>query len=114
MLELGGGASVNTSSNMGLVGWAKQCGYSASKHGIVGLTKTAAIEYARKGIRINAVCPGTIDSQMGARLSANDPEVEQQIIDQTPIGRVGRAHEIAGIVVGLCSDAASFVVGTIW
>ena len=78
---------------------------------LLGLPKTAAIEYAMKGVRVNSVCPGAIDTPMGSRLAANDPEVEKEFIRQHPIGRMGRPEEIAETVVWFCSDAASFVTG---
>ena len=111
MLKQGGGAIVNTSSTVGLVGGTNNCGYAASKHAVAGLTKTAAIEYARQGIRVNAVCPSAVDTPMGSRLAGSDPQVEKEFIEQLPIGRVGRPEEMAETVVWLCSDAASFVTG---
>jgi NAD(P)-dependent dehydrogenase (short-subunit alcohol dehydrogenase family) len=110
MLHQGGGAIVNTASIAGLVGGAGGAAYTASKHGVVGLTKTAALEYAQQGIRVNAVCPGYIQTPMTAS-SLSDPERQAQIIAQEPIGRVGTPEEIAEAVVWLCSDAASFVTG---
>ena len=112
MLKQGGGVIVNTSSGAGLVG-AKFAGaaYCASKHGILGLTKTAALEYARNGIRVNAVCPATIRTPMGDDLLKGDPNREAQIADSLPIGRWGTSEEVAEAVVWLCSEAASFVTG---
>jgi NAD(P)-dependent dehydrogenase (short-subunit alcohol dehydrogenase family) len=112
MLKQGRGAIVNTSSGAGLVG-AKFAGapYSASKHGVLGLTKTAALEYARSGIRVNAVCPATIKTPMGDDLFRNDPQREAQIANALPIGRWGTPEEVAEAVIWLCSDAASFVTG---
>ena len=110
MLKQGGGAIVNTSSNMGLVGgW--DCAYVASKHGVSGLTKTAAIEYAKLGIRINAVCPGAVDTPMTERLIANQIEGALGEVEKHPMNRRGVPEEIAAAVVWLCSDAASFVIG---
>ena len=110
MLKQGGGAIVNTSSNMGLVGgW--DCAYVASKHGVSGLTKTAAIEYAKSGIRINAVCPGAVNTPMTERMIANQIEGALQEVEKHPMNRRGLPEEIAAAVVWLCSDAASFVVG---
>ena len=110
MLTQGGGTIVNTASGAGLVGLPGNCAYVASKHGVVGLTKTAALEYAQQGIRVNCVCPGYIQTPMTAR-SLSDPEQKAQIIAREPIGRVGTPEEIAEAVVWLCSDAASFVTG---
>jgi len=110
MLTQGGGAIVNTASAAGLVGLPYASAYVASKHGVVGLTKTAALEYAQQGIRINCVCPGYIQTPMTAR-GMNDPERMARIIASEPIGRVGQPEEVAEAVVWLCSDAASFVTG---
>jgi NAD(P)-dependent dehydrogenase (short-subunit alcohol dehydrogenase family) len=109
MLERGAGAIVNCSSVAGLVGYQQLPAYAASKHGIVGLTRTAALEYAQQGIRINAVCPGVIRTAMIDRLSQNYPEV--QLAAGEPIGRMGTPEEIAAPVIWLCSDRASFVTG---
>jgi NAD(P)-dependent dehydrogenase (short-subunit alcohol dehydrogenase family) len=110
MLKQGGGAIVNTASVAGLVG-SRGAGsaYAASKHGVVGLTKTAALEYAKQGIRVNCVCPGVIRTPMMERMLTRTPALEQQYIAAEPIGRLGRPEEIAESVVWLCSDAASFV-----
>jgi NAD(P)-dependent dehydrogenase (short-subunit alcohol dehydrogenase family) len=110
MLRQGGGAIVNTASALGLVGLSGAGAYVASKHGVVGLTKSAALECAQQGIRINAVCPGYIRTPMTAGGYA-DPEGRAQIIAKQPIGRFGEPEEVAGAVVWLCSDAASFVTG---
>jgi NAD(P)-dependent dehydrogenase (short-subunit alcohol dehydrogenase family) len=112
MLTQGGGAIVNTASVAGLVG-ARGAGsaYAASKHGVVGLTKTAALEYARQGIRVNCVCPGVIRTPMMARMLTRNPELEHRYIAAEPVGRLGTPEEIAEAVVWLCSDAASFVTG---
>jgi NAD(P)-dependent dehydrogenase (short-subunit alcohol dehydrogenase family) len=112
MLKQGGGAIVNTASIMGLVGsWSRSGAYNASKHGVVGLTKTAALEYATSGIRVNCVCPGYIRTPLLESLLTSQPEMEAQIVARHPIGRMGRPEEIAEAVVWLCSDAASFVTG---
>src|SRR5256886_9070976 len=110
MLPQGGGAIVNTASVAGLIGGRGLAAYVASKHGVVGLTKTAALEYARQGIRVNCVCPGVIHTPMTER-GLSDPERRARIIATEPIGRVGTPEEIAEAVVWLCSDAASFVTG---
>jgi NAD(P)-dependent dehydrogenase (short-subunit alcohol dehydrogenase family) len=110
MLTQGGGAIVNTASGAGLVGLPGNCAYVASKHGVVGLTKTAALEYAQQGIRVNCVCPGYIRTPMTAQ-GMSDPELLQRIIAHEPIGRVGEPEEVAEAVVWLCSEAASFVTG---
>ena len=106
-----GGAIVNCSSLGGLVGLPERAAYHASKHGVIGLTKSAAVEYAPKGVRINAVCPGVIDTPMVADMLEGQAEAMAQIMKQQPIGRLGRADEIAAAVLWLCSPAASFVVG---
>jgi len=109
MLHQGGGAIVNTASAAGLVGSRGISAYVASKHGVVGLTKTAALEYAQQGIRVNCVCPGVIQTPMTER-ALRDPVMQVQITAR-PIGRVGAPEEVAEAVVWLCSDAASFVTG---
>jgi NAD(P)-dependent dehydrogenase (short-subunit alcohol dehydrogenase family) len=111
MLTQGGGAIVNTSSLAGLVGFATMPAYVASKHGVAGLTKAAALEYAKAGLRINAVCPGSILTPMTDRLIGGDEALRAQILALEPMGRQGRPEEIAEAVVWLCSDAASFVTG---
>ena len=110
MLKQGGGAIVNTASIAGLVG-SRSAGYGASKHGIVGLTKTAALEYAKSGIRVNAVCPGVIRTPMVQRSLDRMPELEERFVAVEPIGRIGRPEEVAEATVWLCSAAASFVTG---
>lgn len=111
MLQHGGGSIVNCSSVAGLVGFRQLPAYAASKHGLIGLTKTAALEYSAKGIRVNAVCPGVIQTSMIDRITKNDPEKLKQFTALEPIGRLGEANEIAESVIWLCSDQASFVTG---
>jgi NAD(P)-dependent dehydrogenase (short-subunit alcohol dehydrogenase family) len=111
MLAHGGGAIVNTASVAGLIGAPNLSAYAASKHGVVGLTKTAAVEYGRDGIRVNAVCPGVIHTSMMERAVARRPEIERALPGIHPIGRVGEPREVAAAVVWLASDAASFVTG---
>jgi NAD(P)-dependent dehydrogenase (short-subunit alcohol dehydrogenase family) len=111
MLRQGGGAIVNCSSVAGLVGTAGFPAYTASKHGVIGLTKTAALEYATQGIRVNAVCPAAIETEMIARVTHRDPEAEAQLTAIHPVGRMGTADEVADAVLWLCSDGAGFVTG---
>ncbi len=112
MLQQGGGAIVNTASAAGLVGSRRLSAYVASKHAVVGLTKAAALEYAADGIRINAVCPGIIDTPMMDRLiGGREADYEASIPSRQPIGRLGTPAEIAESVAWLCSDAASLVTG---
>jgi NAD(P)-dependent dehydrogenase (short-subunit alcohol dehydrogenase family) len=112
MLKQGGGAIVNTASVAGLVGLAGRSAYVASKHGVVGITRTAALEYAKQGIRVNCVCPGYIRTPMVAYVIQHEGRhLEEQIVAREPIGRLGTPEEIAETVVWLCSDAASFVTG---
>lgn len=111
MLKFGGGAIVNNSSIAGLVGFNGLPAYVASKHGVIGLTKTAAIEYARRGIRVNAICPGVIKTPMLDRSTGKNPDLEKQYENMEPIGRLGRPEEIAEAAIWLCSDAASFITG---
>jgi len=112
MVQQGGGAIVNTASLAGLVGAKRMPAYVASKHGVAGLTKTAALEYAKSGIRINAVCPGIIHTSMVDRMFlSRRPDLEDRLAAVEPMGRLGKPEEVAEAVVWLCSDAASFVTG---
>ena len=111
MRAQGSGAIVNCSSLGGLVGLPERAAYHASKHGVIGLTKSAAVEYAPRGIRINAVCPGVIDTPMVSDMLNGQTEAMAEIMKQQPIGRLGRAEEIANAVLWLCSPAASLVLG---
>lgn len=111
MLKRGGGAIVNNASVAALVGFAGLPAYCASKGGIVQLTRTAALELAQSGIRVNAVCPGVIRTPMVDRLTENVPAVEAQFIALEPVARMGRPEEVAAAVLYLCSDEASFVTG---
>lgn len=112
ILKQGGGAIVNTSSGAGVKGFKGGAAYVAAKHGVVGLTRAAALDFAHLNIRINAVCPGIIETPMMDRFSGGTTEGRQAVISQEPVGRMGRPEEIAATVVWLCSDAASFVVGS--
>ena len=111
MLKQGGGAIVNTASVMGLVGGSRSPAYGATKHGVVGLTKTGAVDYAQEAIRINAVCPGYIRTPMIEQSILSDPVAEERVVSRHPMHRLGTPEEIAEAVVWLCSDAASFVTG---
>ncbi len=111
MLATGGGAIVNNSSVAGLVGFAGIPAYTASKHGVAGLTKCTALEYATQGIRVNAVCPGVIETEMITRFTHGDAGAAAQLRETEPIGRLGTPDEVADAVVWLCSDRASFVTG---
>ena len=111
MRTQGSGAIINCSSLGGLVGQAGRASYHASKHGVIGLTKSAAVDYPRRGIRINAVCPGVIATPMNDDLIQNHPDRIAEIMRDQPIGRLGRAEEVAAAVLWLASPAASFIHG---
>ena len=112
MRKQGSGAIVNCSSLGGLVGGPERASYHAAKHGVLGLTKSAALEYAARGIRINAVCPGLIETAMSDQMkAAGQTEALDAMLKEVPIGRIGRAEEIADVVLWLCSSASSLVVG---
>ena len=108
----GGGAIVNTASLAGLIGFANHVAYSTSKHAVIGITRTAALEYARRGIRVNAVCPAFIKTPMVEGLMASDSRLsEERLASMQPMGRIGTPEEVAEAVVWLCSDAAAFITG---
>jgi NAD(P)-dependent dehydrogenase (short-subunit alcohol dehydrogenase family) len=112
MRAQGSGAILNSSLGA-LVGLPERAAYRTSKHGVIGLTKSAAVEYAPRGIRINAVCSGVVETPMVASMLEGQAEAMAEIIQQQPIGRLGRAEEVAAAAVWLCSPAASFVVGAV-
>jgi NAD(P)-dependent dehydrogenase (short-subunit alcohol dehydrogenase family) len=111
MIKQGNGVIVNCSSVAGLVGFSGLPAYVASKHGVIGLTKTAALECAKIGIRVNAMCPGVIQTAMIDRLTGNDKDAIEQFTNLEPVGRFGQPEEIANAVIWMCSDGASFVTG---
>src|SRR3954470_19077447 len=110
ILKQGGGAIVNTSSGAGIIGIKGSPAYTAAKHGVIGLTRAAALDYAAQNLRVNAVCPGYIDTPMMERFTGGTPEGRAQVISEEPIGRMGKPEEIASAVLWLCSDA-SFTIG---
>jgi NAD(P)-dependent dehydrogenase (short-subunit alcohol dehydrogenase family) len=111
ILKQGGGAIVNTSSGAGVIGIKGSPAYTAAKHGVIGLTKAAALDYAAQNLRINAVCPGYIDTPMMGRFTGGTPEGRAKVIAEEPAGRMGKPEEIAAAVIWLCSDGAAFMVG---
>jgi NAD(P)-dependent dehydrogenase (short-subunit alcohol dehydrogenase family) len=111
MLKQGKGAIVNTSSAAGLVGAPSNPAYPASKHGVVGITKSTALEFARKGIRVNCVCPGPIRTGMNESLVAANPEMVKAMDQKVPMGRIGEPEEVAAAAMFLCSDEASYITG---
>ena len=111
MLKTGGGSIVNNSSIAGLVGFAGVPAYVASKHGVIGLTKNAALDYAKQNIRVNAVCPGVIHTPMIDRFTGGNAQAIEQLKAGEPLGRLGKPEEIAETVIFLCSEGASFITG---
>ncbi len=111
MLSNGGGSIVNTASVAGLGAAPKMAAYSASKHAVIGLTKSAAVEYGKKGICINAVCPGVIDTEMFRRAHEGDPRKKEYVANIHPVGRIGKAEEVAAAVLYLSSDLSGFTSG---
>lgn len=111
MLESGGGSIVNNASIAGLVGFDHLPAYVASKHGVVGLTKAAALDYSDQGIRVNSICPGVIETEMVARAFEETPEVRDAIVESKPMARLGQPEEMAEVIAWLCSDSSSFVTG---
>ena len=111
LLKQSTSAIVNTASIAGLGAAPKMSIYSASKHAVIGLTKSAAVEYGRKGLRVNAICPAAIDTEMVRRAIENDPQKEQFINNLHPVGRIGQPEEVAAAVLYLCSDLAAFTTG---
>ena len=111
ILKQGRGAIVNTSSGAGIIGIKGSPAYTAAKHGVIGLTKAAALDYAAQNIRVNAVCPGYIDTPMMGRFTGGTDEGRAQVIAEEPVGRMGTPEEIAAAVLWLCSDSSAFVVG---
>src|SRR3954462_9811216 len=112
ILKQGGGAIVNTSSGAGVIGIKGNPAYTAAKHGVIGLTRAAALDYAAQNIRINAVCPGYIDTPMMGRFTGGTAEGRARVVSEEPVGRMGKPEEIANAVIWLCSDASGFVIGS--
>lgn len=111
MVEQGSGVIVNMSSVAGVTGFPGHAAYTASKHGVIGLTKTAALDYAKAGIRVNAICPAYARTPMLDRMLAQKPDLEAKLISRVPLGRLGTAEEIAQAAIYLFSDAAAFITG---
>ena len=111
MQPQGHGSIVNLASVAGLVGFPRHSAYAASKHAVIGLTKSAALEYVRQGIRVNAVCPGFTDTPMVTQLTEQGPEYAERLLRSIPARRLGRPEEIAAAILYLCTDAAAFMTG---
>ncbi len=111
MIKQGSGSIVNTASMAGIVGFPAQAPYVASKHGVIGLTKSAALEYGTQNIRVNAVCPGVIHTSMVDSVIEIIPDIIDTLNQQAPVGRIGQPQEVAECILWLCSSAASFVTG---
>ncbi|MFA6239114.1 MAG: SDR family oxidoreductase [Bacteriovorax sp.] len=111
MLKTGGGSIVNCSSIAGIVGFAGLSAYTASKHGVIGLTQATALEFADKNIRVNAICPGVIQTPMVERVTHGDATATRELVSAEPMGRMGKPEEIAEAALWLCSDASSFITG---
>lgn len=111
ILKQGGGAIINTSSGAGIIGIKGSPAYTAAKHGVIGLTLAAALDYAAQNLRINAVCPGYIDTPMMDRFTGGTAEGRSKVITEEPVGRMGKPEEIAAAVLWLCSDTAAFMIG---
>ena len=105
------GSIVNISSGAGLVGIAGYSGYSASKHAEIGMTKSSAIEYAAKGIRINAICPGLVDTPLIAKMAEDSPDFHAHLVASHPIGRIATSHEVSDAIIWLCSDKSTYLIG---
>lgn len=111
MMKQGGGSIINTSSQGGVTGFPGQAAYIACKHAVIGLTRTAAIDYAKENIRVNAICPGAIKTPMAEELIKRNPEIEKELLRDIPMGRLGLPEEIAQAVLWLASPASSFLTG---
>ena len=111
MLKLGGGSIVNISSGDGLIAGPRGSAYIASKHGVVGLTKAAALDYAQSGLRVNALCPGSVNTPMYERIWGSDPETLRRIGQRHPVGRIAAPEEMADVILWLCSDVSSYMTG---
>jgi NAD(P)-dependent dehydrogenase (short-subunit alcohol dehydrogenase family) len=111
MLKTGGGSIVNTASIAGLIGSQIGVAYTASKHGVVGITRSVAIEYAKRGIRVNAVCPSWIDTALTEPYTRANPRLNEMMAERLPMGRLCTVEDVARAIVWLCSDASSFVTG---
>jgi NAD(P)-dependent dehydrogenase (short-subunit alcohol dehydrogenase family) len=111
ILKQGGGSIVNVSSGAGIIGIKGSPAYTAAKHGVIGLTRAAALDYAAQNIRVNVICPGYIDTPMMGRFTGGTPEGRAKVIAEEPVGRMGKPEEIAAAVMWLCSDAAAFMIG---